>query len=554
MAAITEAYLATWDARQVFWIALAGFAATLAAGHRYRHIALPVIMPLLYVMPAIYHVWIGYKEFGYDAIWLLPLLGLTLSSPTPLAWSLPKRWQWPLATWAAIVSISWPIVFLRESDFTWWVAIVPLERVSNSSDGIGPWQAALNVTYFVLLHNVGILWIDALCRWYRDHRERFRVEVLLPLAIAAAVSCVVSIYQGYVDLTFLNTGFWAYMIRAGGTLGDPNKLGAIAAFWTVGSLVLARRADTTRAFVMGAAAMLLGIAGVWLSGSRTGLGALLFSLPIAAFEALGTWRSSPGAARWSPGRVAAVTGAMLAVVVLLIVALRFSNTHTIAARGTLGYLPFYGDRGIAASVNELLWERFGYGPAAIEMVMEHPIDGVGIGVFHTVVHDFATLRGYTGADAIPTDNAQNWFRHNIAELGIIGSLPLLWWCVVLGYAMFSRPPGGRLRQGSGAQGDRLSFGLLRAVIIGFGMASIFGMPSQAMAVVITFWTFVFWLFVERGGEAPGPAAPQRLDAWRHNRRPGTDVDSCRRDASSTPAAISGRAIDRCGLAGSTSTG
>ena len=111
--------------------------------------------------------------------------------------------------------------------------------------GIGPWQAALNVTYFVLLHNVGILWIDALCRWYRDHRERFRVEVLLPLAIAAAVSCVVSIYQGYVDLTFLNTGFWAYMIRAGGTLGDPNKLGAIAAFWTVGSLVLARRAGTT---------------------------------------------------------------------------------------------------------------------------------------------------------------------------------------------------------------------------------------------------------------------------------------------------------------------
>ena len=32
VAAIAEAYLATWDARQVFWIALAGFAATLAAG------------------------------------------------------------------------------------------------------------------------------------------------------------------------------------------------------------------------------------------------------------------------------------------------------------------------------------------------------------------------------------------------------------------------------------------------------------------------------------------------------------------------------------------
>ena len=29
------------------------------------------------------------------------------------------------------------------------------------------------------------------------------------------------------------------MIRASGTLGDPNKLGAVAAFWTVGAIVLA---------------------------------------------------------------------------------------------------------------------------------------------------------------------------------------------------------------------------------------------------------------------------------------------------------------------------
>ncbi len=221
----------------------------------------------------------------------------------------------------------------------------------------------------MLLHNVGILWIDALCRWYRDHRERFQSEVLLPLAIAAAVSCVVSIYQGYVDLTFLNTGFWAYMIRAGGTLGDPNKLGAMAAFWTVGSLVLAKQAGTTRAFLIGGRgnaarhcrSVAVGIPN-W-PGAR-----LLVSLPIAAFEgdarvAILAWRGA-----LVSGRVAAVTGAMLAVAVLLIVALRFSNTHTIAARGTLGYLPFFGDRGIAASANELLWERFGYGPAAIEMV------------------------------------------------------------------------------------------------------------------------------------------------------------------------------------------
>ncbi len=497
VAALVEAHLAAWASREVFWIAAAGFVGLVAAGHRLRPFALPAIMPLLYVMPAIFHVWLGYKDFSYDAIWILPLLGLVLSGPAPLQWSLPLRWQWPLVTWAAIVSITWPIVFLRESDFALW--ILPLERVSNSSDGIGPWQAVLNVTYFVLLHNTGILWVDALCRWFGERRERFHCEVLAPLAIAAAASSVVAIYQGFVDLTFLNTGFWAYMIRAGGTLGDPNKLGAVAAFWTIGGIVLARRLGGSRGLILGGIGTQLGVAAVWLSGSRTGLAALLVGLVVAVLEAVRAWRAS-SQARLSPGRAAAIAGGVLAVAVVLIVALRFSSTHTIAARGTLGYLPFYGDRGIAASANELLWERFGYGPAAIQMVKDHPIDGVGSGEFPTVVHDFAALRGYTGEDAIPSDNAQNWFRHNLAELGIAGALPSLWWCVLLGYLLFARAPTA----------DRLSFGLLRGVVIGFGVASVFGMPGQSMAVVVTLWTFIFWLLAERDGAAPGPSI---LQSW-----------------------------------------
>jgi hypothetical protein len=204
--------------------------------------------------------------------------------------------------------------------------------------------------------------------------------------------------------------------------------------------------------------------------------------------------------RISPGRAAAMVAGLLAVAVVLIVALRFSNTHTIAARGTLGYLPFFGDRGIAESVNELLWERFGYGPAAIEMVKQHPIDGVGVGMFHTLVHDFALELGYTGEDQIPADNAQNWWRHNLADLGVAGSLPLLWWSVLLGYLMFSSPP----------RGDRLSFGLLRGIVCGFGVASFFGVPGQSMAVVITFWTFVFWMLIEKADAPPGPSP---LSSW-----------------------------------------
>ena len=55
---------------------------------------------------------------------------------------------------------------------------------------------------------------------------------------------------------------------------------------------------------------------------------------------------------------------------------------------------------------------------------------------------------------------------------------------------------------SEAGGDRLSTGMLRGVLIGFGVASMFGMPSQSVAIMLTFWVFVFWLGRERTPAAP----------------------------------------------------
>ena len=132
------------------------------------------------------------------------------------------------------------------------------------------------------------------------------------------------------------------------------------------------------------------------------------------------------------------------------------------------------------------------------MMKEHPVEGVGVGMFHTLVHDFGTLRGY---DLTP-DNAQSWFRHMVAELGVVGALPALWWCVLLALLLFGR----------GAATDRLSFGMLRGVLVGFGVASMFGMPGQSLAVAITFWAIVFWVLLERGGEAPAAGAFGRRGA------------------------------------------
>ena len=478
LAAYAEGVLATpYFPPPTIWIATAIAAALAVAGDRVRVIALPVVLSIMYVLPAIMIVFVGNEDFSIEYVFFLPLLGLACSGPGAWRWSLPRSWQWPLISWAMIVSISWPIVFMREVDFRFWLL---WSTAPNTSIGISPGAVNQHVTYLAVVHNLGILWIDAVYRWYRGDRLRFSREVVYPLAITAAIGSVVAIYQGFVDLSFLNRGFWTYMLRAAGTHGDPNRLGTIAGLWTVGTLVLARRFAPPWVSIVSVASLLVGIAAVWTSGSRTGLAIIIVSLAIGAFEAIRAFR-------FDMRRLLTLgAGAMVAAVVVAVV-LSNASTHTIVQRGTLGYLPFFGDRGIVNSANELLWERFGFGPAAIEMVKEHPVEGVGVGMFHSLVHDFGKLRGYD----IKSDNAQNWFRHMLAELGVVGSIPVFWWCIVFASTMFSR---------TGPLSDQLSVGLLRAVLIGFVVASMFGMPGQAAAVAITFWVFVYWLVLERSDD------------------------------------------------------
>ncbi|HEX6163837.1 MAG TPA: hypothetical protein VFZ31_10750 [Vicinamibacterales bacterium] len=476
IAVFAEAWQATTYAPEVFWIGVAGFGLLLMAGDRLRPIAMPIVMAALYLTPAILLTTLDERGRGYglDAIWMLPLFGLTLSGSGVQHWSLPAGWRVPLITWAAIVALSWPVVFMREVNFALW--ILPLARVSNTSIGIPPSEVVLNVAYFAVIHLLGILWIDALCRWYREDLPRFRREVLSGLATAALVAFAVSIYQGFFDLGFLNRGFWEYMLRASGTLADPNKLGAVAAFWTVGAIVFARRLPRPWQTVLAIGGPVLGVAAAWLCGSRTGLAALAISMVAAGIEAL---RGSKVDAR----KLAMSAAATIALAIAVAFVLQNASTHTIWERGAIRCVPFLGDGGIRNCVNELLWDRYGYGPVAIQMIKEQPIEGVGVGMYHALSHDF----GIAAGRVIPQpDNAQAWWRHNFAELGLLGFLPMVWWCIVFGRQLLSLD---RSR-------DRVSSGMLRGILTGFFVASLFGMPSQSAAITITFWAFVFWFAAE----------------------------------------------------------
>src|ERR1043165_116044 len=101
LAAFVELYLAE-TVRPVFWIAVIGFAALLVFGSRVRSVALRVLLPAMYLSPAILIGLQAGGDFSKDIVWLLPLLALCLSGTRSLEWSLPSRWQWSLITLATL--------------------------------------------------------------------------------------------------------------------------------------------------------------------------------------------------------------------------------------------------------------------------------------------------------------------------------------------------------------------------------------------------------------------------------------------------------------------
>lgn len=496
VAAFVQLYLATRliNVPLGFGVAVA-FVVAVAVGARWPGAASGVVLAASYLAPAAYVFWPGFENYPFEIVWSLPLLGLIVSGRGAWHWHLPTQWRWPLVTWALVVAASWPFVFLREVDF--YLGILPLPGVANTSIGISPWEAVTAVTYWTLVHNVGLLWFDRLFAWCSGDESRFRKVIVAPLAIAITVSCAVGAYQAFVDLRFVNPHLWPHMNRASGTLGDANTFGMLCALLAAAGAVLARRSRAPWPVLAAVAGIAIATSGVLTSGSRTALITLGMTLAAAGVEGVLAWRRSANAG-FSVKHIVPVLVGALTVVVVVVLVFRGSSVTSIVGRGSLGYIPGFGDIPITESARELLWERFGYGSAAVKMITDHPLAGTGVGTFHTLVHDFA-LRA-SGKELVP-DNAQSWYRHHLAELGVLGSLPWMAWCVAFGMALFSRS----------AAVNRFPAGVLRGTLLGFGIVSLLGMAGQSLPVVLTFWTIAFWFTILKGtpvGATPAwPTAP-----------------------------------------------
>ncbi len=444
----------------------------------------PVILAASPVAPALIFVAVGVYYPPLLAIWIAALFGVLMTDVTERRWGFPESLKPWLILWLLIVAVSWPLVAAREMDFT--LAVLNTPHMANSGIGGTPGAVVTWVASVALTHAVGLLWFEWLWRHFRSGDTAVAERrVIVPLAMGALVAACVGIYQAFVDISALSGGTWPSQYRATGTLMDANPLGVLCAMWTAGWWALAAGRASSRWLAAGSGAVILCAIGLWVSGSRTAFAAGLVG-PLFAFAAA-VVRARGRVLSW---RLVTPAAAAILMAVLLVRAIPPGTASPVARlRATL---PASSPATVGALLQEL-WERNRFGTAAVGMITEHPWTGVGVGTFHTLVADYTYVQT-SGIIRITQDNAQNWYRHQLAELGVLGSLGWMAWIVIFGWVLL-RTAGSGTRWASAV--------LVKGALVALGLISLVGMPTQDTALTFLFWTFAFWYFQLVGSPA-GP--------------------------------------------------
>jgi hypothetical protein len=431
-----------------------------------------LVLSTIYLVPLACFLWFGSFIFWYYVIWLAALCGAMLPRAFGSVWAFPIRFNAPLVLWALVLALSWPIVMLREVDFV--PAMLSQTGISGMSARL-PQSPAVIAVWIVSVTSIaltGLLLLDWLFLVYpADRLKQFESRVIWPLFAGAACAAVVGAYQSTVDISFLHYTFFRHVGRAAGTMGDANAFGSAIALWIPITAAMVSTTGRRYMTVAWSGVFVILVIAVWGSGSRTALLASFVGLALLLAQA----RRS-----LSPRQLFA--GALGAVVVCAGIAWLVPSTSVTRFRDMV---PSLSTENLQTAVYQL-WARDMYGTAAVQMIVEHPLVGVGVGGFNYQYGDVLYLLNGTGR---PADNSQNWFRQQLAELGLLGSAGWIVWMVMFVWMLLKRPdPAGR----------RLISAAAKGAIVGLVSASLLGMPTQDTAVSISFVVIVCWCMKLKG--------------------------------------------------------
>jgi hypothetical protein len=501
-AVVLEAFLAARAWPNLLPLTIASFVVAAGATFFVGELSTAVVLFLTYLMPAVFLVTRGDASVFFGTIWLAALLGTTVPKSVHAPWSFPARWKVPLVLWAVTIALTWPVVVLRELDFK-PALLLNVSRLHRwDLEVLRPiwivWTCDVAATL-----GVGLLWFDWLFQVFSGDETRFRRLMLGALALSWAITTAVGIYQLFGDMLFLNFGLFGALKRATGTMRDANPFGIVAALGGP-SLVAAATLTGRRWFhVLAGCGLIASWIGFWASGARSALGLAVVTTTAMA-SALWSARVAPRFSRRA--RILLGIAAAAAVVTASVTLFYFPAERGPVAR-LVRTLPAAWS---LTSLRQFLWDRNGYGLVASDLIWRFPWFGIGVGSFNLFASDESFL--LTGV-RLPPDNAQNWFRHQLTEFGLVGSIGWMLWVVSFGWFVLSaRAP----------QQTKFASFIVRGLIVGLALVSLVGMPTQNIAVAITFWTLAFWC-VALVGEGPakaghyvreGPAAAPVAQAFR----------------------------------------
>jgi hypothetical protein len=434
----------------------------LAAAFAFRsRRTISVVLAFIYPAPVL--IWLA--AGGYTAplmvLWMVALAGVLTPNLVSRSWQIASPWRGVLICWALIIVVGASITIARELDFDWSLIRVRGQAISNAATGGWPAYWITWILNDALIALLGILWFD----WLFDISESdFQYMVVTPMVVSFGVTALAALYQLSVDVTALNPTGYGGTGRASGLLLDANVLGAIAALW-IGMFVLYARHSERWFWPIAISGFAASWLVVWASGSRSALGAAVI---VTTFDVV----AAAARARNGLGRIPVVPvlfGFTIAVLVVAFAARSGVATGPVQRlRQATSPQVLHAEGGLVNA----LWTRDGFGTAAVTLIKDFPWFGVGVGSFPLLLADISTL---------PHDNAQNWFRHQLAELGFIGSLGWIAWFILFGYFVVKR-----------RKGADPALWVARGALVAFVMMSLFGMPSQHVAVTITFWTAAYW--------------------------------------------------------------
>jgi hypothetical protein len=456
-----------WPALRMWTVAT--FLGAFVSAKSFPAVPLSLLFGVLYLLPAAYVLMIGRFDPQFQMPWMAGLLGVVLATGTVTRWNLPRQWRWALVVWALMISVSWPVIAARETDF--YLPVLDA-RLANSALGGQPSEVVAWVAGVAVLSMVGILWLDWLFGYFKSGDTiRFQRVVILPIALGWLIAACIGAYQTLYDITFLNHTFWANLRRAPGTMADANPFGMASALWGVLMSAAAWSAPSRLSYPLTAVLGLSWIA-VWGSGSRS---SLLVSVSLCAYWLYVELR------RRDSIKARDVTLAVGGMICLFSVWWVVWGTGRVT--GPLRRIAEFQPQlslSWASSFFYQLWDRTSYGGLALHMIKDFPVTGVGLGSFHILVSTYSAIYE---ASYLQPDNAQNWYRHELAELGILGSIGWMAWCGAFLISIWK------------TRGARRQIPLARLVLASIMLIagiSLVGMPTQNMALALTFWVLVFW--------------------------------------------------------------